>query len=106
MKTPRTRPYNGQPHTDTGERGKTLVEGLTMRDIVDCYVMGLLESCEDRELSDKVKQGTWEWNDVYKIPVDFDPIAVSQNMTCHIEMMMGIFPNLPELKGHMTGESP
>ena len=31
----RDRPYNGQPHTDCGERGKTLVEGLTMRDISD-----------------------------------------------------------------------
>lgn len=36
----RKRKYTGQPHTDYGKRGKTLVEGLTMRDICDCYVRG------------------------------------------------------------------
>jgi len=34
----RDRAYNGQLHTDCGERGKTLVEGLTMRDVSDCFV--------------------------------------------------------------------
>lgn len=29
----RDRPYNGQTHTDYGERGKTFVDGLTMRDV-------------------------------------------------------------------------
>jgi len=36
------RPYDGQPHTSLGTRGKTLVEGLTMRDIKDCMVKGFL----------------------------------------------------------------
>jgi hypothetical protein len=38
----RDRPYDGQPQTGQGERGKTLVTGLTMRDISDCFVKGLL----------------------------------------------------------------
>jgi len=38
----RERPYDGQPHTDFGIRGKTIVEGLTMRDISDCIVKGFL----------------------------------------------------------------
>ena len=38
----RDRPYDGQPHTDAGERGRTMVEGLTMRDVVDCFVRSSL----------------------------------------------------------------
>ncbi|MFW6272882.1 MAG: hypothetical protein ACOC2U_03785, partial [bacterium] len=38
------RPYNGQPHTDQGERGRTEVKGLTMRDIQDCFVKAVLDS--------------------------------------------------------------
>lgn len=38
----RERPYNGQPWTDNGERGKTEVKGLTMRDISDCIIKGML----------------------------------------------------------------
>jgi len=34
----RNRKYTGQPHTDYGERGKTQVEGLTMRDVCDCFL--------------------------------------------------------------------
>jgi len=40
----RERPYNGAAHTDYGERGRTLVEGLTMRDLVDCLIKAMLES--------------------------------------------------------------
>ena len=37
------RPYDGQPHTDQGLRGKTFVSGLTMRDVADCMVRGFLD---------------------------------------------------------------
>lgn len=33
----RDRPYLGQPHTFTGERGKQEVFGVTMRDIRDIF---------------------------------------------------------------------
>ena len=95
----RNRPYNGQPQTDQGERGRTLVEGLTMRDIVDCFVKGLLlcTGCDQPELYEKVENGTWRYRDVYKVNFDnIDPIAHSQNMMCEVERMMGIFPNLPK----------
>lgn len=97
----RERPYNGEAHTDYGKRGKTLVEGLTMRDICDCYVRGLLlasshlvpelyaEACkgEDAKL---------DRNNIYGFNLDeVDPGAVQQNMMCEIERMMGIFPNIP-----------
>jgi len=90
----RERPYNGQPHTDHGKRGKTIVQGLTMRDIFDCFVMGYLEASGN---SDKVRENKWRYNDVYnKSEFDIDPIAVGQRMMCNIEKMMKIFPNLPD----------
>lgn len=104
----RNRPYNGQPHTDAGVRGETLVAGLTMRDIVDCYVMAVFDSSHHLnkgEFYEKAQNGTWEKNDLFKLD-DFnliDPVAISQNLTCRIEKMMGIFPNVPELKETKIG---
>lgn len=92
----RDRPYNGQPHTDEGERGKTLVEGLTMRDVCDCMAIGLLEASEIPELYDAVERGVWTYGDLYKLE-DFDPVAAIQNMACQLEKMMGIYPNVPKL---------
>lgn len=88
----RNRPYDGQPHTDIGERGKTLVEGLTMRDVADCVVLGFL-ACGgiDREVP--------VHDDIYSIDLEkIDPGAVIQNAVCNIEKMMGIFPNVPKLE--------
>lgn len=82
------RPYDGQPHTDAGERGKTLVEGLTMRDIADCYIVGCFHASG---LSPDQYPET-----VFELPWgEMDPIAVSQNMLCEVERRMGIFPNVP-----------
>ncbi len=90
----RNRPYDGQPHTDMGERGKTLVAGLTVRDVADCVVRSLLGAggCEKESPI---------WDDVYTLELgDIDPIAVVQNVTCEIEKMMGIYPNVPPLSAH------
>ena len=87
----RSRPYDGQAHTDNGERGKQLVEGLTMRDVADCIVRGFLDCGGiDRECPIH--------DDIYSLDLDnIDPGAVIQNACCHIERYMGIFPNVPEL---------
>jgi hypothetical protein len=130
----RERPYNGQSWTDEGERGKTEIKGLTMRDIRDCLIKAMLVSSPSKKyldedftkcwdfskclndgdkptptqylidrqnetdfISTKVDLGTWRPQDVYKINwQDVDPIAICQNLTCEIEKMMGIFPNIPE----------
>lgn len=108
----RERPYNGQPHRDDGIRGQTEVKGLTMRDIKDCFVQGCLEASLNEDLRRKTVErneefknteysntNTWRERDVYEI--DFskvDPIAIFQNMSCHIERMMGIYPNVPKIK--------
>ncbi len=94
----RERPYNGQPHTVHGIRGSQEVKGLTMRDIADCFIKGLLLSshdCAEEDVFHKVEEGTWRYQDVYKIRLDgIDPLAVEQNMGVEIEKMMGVYPNV------------
>jgi hypothetical protein len=81
----RDRPYDGQPHTDLGERGRQEVHGITMRDVTDCFVRALYDSVPDGAGADSV----------YDLDLnEADPIAISQNLTCWIERYMGIFPNI------------
>lgn len=83
-----TRPYDGQPHTDTGERGRTEVKGLTFRDLRDCFI----RACYDA--SGLPIEG-WP-GDVYSLPWgDMDILAVAQCLTVNVEKFMGIYPNIP-----------
>lgn len=92
------RPYDGQPHTDDGIRGKTEVRGLTMRDIRDCYIRACFESSG-------LPRERWP-RTIYELPWhEMDPMAIAQNLTCEIEMRMGIFPNVPPLKTETTEEA-
>lgn len=85
----RDRPYTGQPHTITGEEfGATPVTGLTIRDICDCVVKGLLLASTDSRLYNKVLEGKCCYEDVYSMPGDFDPIAAIQNAASEIRSMM------------------
>lgn len=83
-----TRPYDGQPHTDQGERGRQQVHGLTMRDLRDCFVRACYESSG---LAIEEWPGT-----VHELP-ELDLIAVAQNLGCNVEKAMGIYPNVPRL---------
>jgi hypothetical protein len=99
----RNRPYTGQPHTDTGERGRTEVKGVTFRDLRDCFIRAFLlsngtkmpaqyaEACkgEAAALCENDLYG-WDLNQI-------DPNAVFQNFSCEVEKMMGIYPNVPAL---------
>lgn len=99
----RNREYGGQSHTDHGKRGKQKVKGLTMRDIRDCYVRAVLLSAGHiaPKLYDEALKGEdakLGGGDLYGFDLDkLDPIAIAQNLTCEIERMMGIFPNIPKL---------
>lgn len=108
----RDRPYNGQPHTDTGERGSTEIKGVTFRDLRDCFIRAFIMSHEyykdgsiklvqpNATLIDEANKGPSASlceNDVYSLVGTIDPIAVVQNLSCEIERIMGIFPNVPEL---------
>ena len=88
----RDRPYNGQSHTTYGERGKTFVKGLTMRDVADCMVRGLLDA-GGINIENPIH------DDIYKIDMDdIDPGAVINCAMCWIEKYMGIYPNVPKIE--------
>lgn len=100
----RDRPYMGQAWTDSGERGKTEIKGITFRDLMDCFIRACCLSDGDKndestERYDQALKGQMAdlcGNDVYKLNWDkIDPMAVAQNLTCEVEKIMGIFPNIP-----------
>ena len=93
------RPFDGQPHTDQGERGKTLVVGLRFRDVCDCFVLGWLRAAGRGGLAES---GTATYNDIYECDEDVDPLAVMKNMICEMEKRMGIYPNVPQLRAAPT----
>ena len=84
------RPYDGQSHTDQGERGKTVVSGLTMRDVCDCFVLGWLDASGRGNL---IQANACDYRDVHTGD-NPTPLAVMQNMVCWIEKKMGIWPNI------------
>jgi hypothetical protein len=104
----RDRPYTGQPWTDGGIRGQTEVKGLTLRDIRDCFIRAYIKSHmsigENGEPiqpnhalyteAEKGEKSVLCGNDLYTLVGDIDPMALSQNINCEIEMAMGIFPNV------------
>lgn len=101
----RTRPYNGQPHTDTGERGATEVKGITFRDIRDCYIRAMCQALgaahpDNMPYYHEAQKGEGAVlcsNDVYQLKGEPDYMAVCQNLCCEIEKIMGIYPNVPKL---------
>ena len=91
----RERPYNGQPQTDHGKRGATLVAGLTMRDIGDCFAQALLDCCGVDQPNLYARANRALNRDMYEVDLSLiDPGAWLQNLTCRIEKMMGIYPNV------------
>lgn len=100
------RPFTGQPHTVTGNRGKTEVRGIRFRDLADCVVKAWIDAAvhtiEDEALQDELRtradDGTLNYNDLYRLGDlnEVDPIALMQNVSCRVEKAMGIFPNFRE----------
>lgn len=105
----RSRPYTGQPHTDTGIRGATEIKGITFRDLRDCFIRAVLLSTGAKVIDGRDMRPLYEEackgelaalceNDLYGFNLnELDPMAICQNLTCEVERIMGIFPNLPEL---------
>ncbi len=101
------------------------IKGLTRRDICDCMVLGIME-CLDNNLKPIVYESeegnefkTFEeleaqsehyknqyvdqeritYNDLYGGDLDkIDPVAAVQNMACHLERRMGVFPALLDIE--------
>ena len=99
----RNRPYDGQLHTNTGDRGRQEVHGVTMRDVVDCLIRAMVhcmnpDSEAGKDLLRKLEAESLIWDNIFEADLSqMDPIAISQNLTCEIEKAMGIFPNVPGL---------
>jgi len=99
----RDRPYNGQPHTNTGERGRTEVKGVTFRDLRDCFIRAFFLSSSHvnpvtYEEACKGENAVLCENDLYGWDLNqLDPVAVFQNFSCEVERLMGIYPNVPQL---------
>jgi hypothetical protein len=101
----RARPYDGQPHTDTGIRGRTEIKGITFRDLRDCFIRAVCLSnggAHDDNMpfyreAEKGEHAALCENDLYKLKGIADPMAICQNLCCEIERLMGIFPNVPPL---------
>ncbi len=97
----RNRPYKGQMHTTSGERGRAEVKGVTFRDIQDCFILAAFDAANDQ--LDEAQKERWRkdrmtLNEIYKLDLNkLDPIAWAQNMGIRIEKMMGIYPNVPAL---------
>ena len=99
----RNRPYTAQPHTDHGERGKTEISGITFRDLRDCFVRACFLSAghihpAGYEQADRGVDAVLCENDLYELDfTELDPVAIAQNLSCEIEKLMEIFPNVPDL---------
>lgn len=99
----RNRPYNGQIHTDHGDRGKTEIHGITFRDLRDCFIRACFLSAvhihpAGYEQANKGVNGVLCENDLFDLDFEkIDPVAVAQNLSCEVERIMGIFPNVPKL---------
>lgn len=97
----RNRPYKGQPHTDSGERGKTMIKGITFRDVRDCFILAAFDVGNDQlseEQNGRRAKDRMSLNEIYTLDFNkIDPIAWAQNMAVRIEKMMGIYPNVPPL---------
>lgn len=106
----RSRPYDGQPHTVTGVRGATEIKGITFRDLRDCFIRAVLLSTGAKIISGKDMRPLYEEackgeraalceRDLYGWNLDkLDPIAICQNLSCEVEQIMGIYPNVPKLE--------
>src|SRR5690554_3501400 len=93
----RSRPYNGQAHTEMGQRGATEIKGITFRDLRDCYIRAIclsMGAIDEKNMpyyneACKGENAVLCENDVFNLIGEPDPIAVIQNLCCEIEKIMG-----------------
>ena len=105
--------HQPQPHTILGIRGQQMI---TLKDIqiCECFMRGFLDGNSDyghmgsqtehclptdrlgyHQLIDLLydnKRIKWFEN--------IDPMAIIQNGSCHMEKVLGIFPNIPKLESN------
>lgn len=98
----RLRPYDGQPHTNTGKRGATEIKGVTFRDLRDCYIRAVLLSAHHLvphlyKEATKGEQASLCENDLRGFDLNqLSLTAICQNLCVEVEKLMGIYPNIPK----------
>lgn len=105
--------HTPQPHTILGQRGQQV---MTLKEIqiAECFLRGMLDGGTHYNLdkNDNLTNATpaenLEYHHlidlIYKVAwrEDFDPVAIIQCAGCHLEKVLGIYPNVPKLE---TNES-
>jgi hypothetical protein len=97
----RGRPYQGQDHTFTGQRGLYEVYNISFRDLRDAFIRGAFLSAYNQSATlyheaSLGEEGLISTNDLYTLDFnEIDPMEWFQNMACEIEKMQGTYPNIP-----------
>lgn len=107
--------HSGQPHTILGQRGQQM---MCLKDIqiCECFLRGMIDGgtyynlTKDGKLTNAIDVEKLEYHHlidlVYKVEwlKDFDPVAIVQCASCHLEKVLKIFPNVPKLDHLTEGE--
>jgi len=101
--------HSGQPHTILGIRGQQEMK-LKEIQIAECFLRGMLDGAtyysldKNGNLTNRIETEKLEYHHlidiIYKVEwlKDFDPVAVVQCAGCHLEKILGIYPNVPKLE--------
>lgn len=101
--------HTPQPHTILGQRGQQEIR-LKNIQIAECFLRGMLDGAtyynltKDGKLTNAIDVEKLEYHHlidlIYKVEwlKDFDPVAVVQCASCHMEKVLGIYPNVPKLE--------
>lgn len=100
--------HDPQPHTILGQRGQQEIK-LKKIQIAECVLRGMLDGgtyyglTKDGELTNNIDPEFLEYHHlidlIYEVEwmKDFDPVAIVQCIGCHLEKVLGIYPNIPKL---------
>jgi len=96
--------HTPQPHTILGKRGQQIMK-LKDIQICECFLRGMLDGGthynlnKNDELTNNIRPEKLEYHHlidiIYKVEwlKDFDPVAIVQCASVHLEKVLGIYPN-------------
>ena len=101
--------HSGQPHTILGIRGQ---QEMKLKDIqiCECFLRGMLDGATywgitpAGELTNNLPPEKMEYHHlidaIYRVKwiENFDPVAIVQCASVHLEKVLGIYPNVPKLE--------
>ena len=101
--------HEPQPHTTLGKRGQQEIK-LKEIQIAECFLRGMLDGgthynlTKDGKLTNNIESEKLEYHHlidlIYKVDwiENFDPVAIVQCAGCHLEKVLGIYPNIDKLE--------